>query len=608
MAQWLTFVILSIVSLVLPASATAQGTFFDRPYIFCCGYTFSQWIGRPLSYDGQAIDRIVQMGGTATGVSGGWIEIEEVQGVRDWSKIDHRVHQAHIRGLAMFGYVGTTPYWALPAHLRSDPTAYYRNPPAEEHAEAFMSYCRELAARYAGRVDYWTFWNEPNGCSWVNAGCNNMDGYGLYTHWLKRAYTALKQGNPNCRVAAGNLDYHEGVPGYTYIQGMYDSGAKNYFDAINIHPYGYGPNDLYWQGVHETRAVMVANGDGHKTIWIGEYGWHNTLAPDAPAKLQSVLSKLVSPQYHYVEMANYLIVNDLPTGESPSYGLCDQDLNPRPIWFAYRDFPKNLPPRTTPTPTVTGTPPTPTNTPTATVTPPPTPTLAPGALRNSGFEGESGFVIPPGSASRPGNHAWLFQNHPLIEVPTWWYPFWRTGPVPHAPGVFYSRPDFLVTVRQVPWLSPLRIDSGQRSVQMLISYGVTDSGYYQRVAATPGKRYRFTARAHAFTACGDGMAVSGSDCPHFDPYQVGLSCGIDPTGGTDFLASTVVWGAGVSHYDIFADLPAVEAEATGETITVFLRAAFKWGLKHNQAFFDTARLYELSDAPGGPNPAAITAY
>ena len=67
----------------------------------------------------------------------------------------------------MFAYVGTTPDWAklypaLPGH---------RTPPSENHITQFRNFHSTLAARYAGCVTYYQFWNEPSGCSWINDGC-----------------------------------------------------------------------------------------------------------------------------------------------------------------------------------------------------------------------------------------------------------------------------------------------------------------------------------------------------------------------------------------------------------------------------------------------------
>lgn len=377
----------------------------DRPLIFGCGMIYSRWVDLPWSYDGQSMDRIVEMGGTYTSVSFDWVNVEPSPGQWDFAFQDHIVEQAQARGLVLIAYIGNTPGWALPAGV--PPSQGYRYPPDESKVAEFQNYCRTVASRYAGRVERFNFWNEPNGCSWVNDGCNNADGYPLYTRWLIRAYTALKQGNPNCKISAGSLDYNEGAGAqWRYIEGMYREGAKGYFDAISIHP--YAANGVNWQAIHDTRAVMVANGDGHLPVWITEYGWYDSTSAQAPARLRDFLLQLKQPQYDYVEMCNYLCITDLPGTPSGSaqYGLCSRELERRPIWYAFRDLDKTFP-TDTPTPSPGS--------------PTPTPSLpAPGTnlLVNPGAEtgdlsgwtrGGSPFTMPrvdpPTHLPTPVNHS-----------------------------------------------------------------------------------------------------------------------------------------------------------------------------------------------------------
>jgi hypothetical protein len=188
------------------------------------------------------------------------------------------------------------------------------------------------------QIKYYHFWNEPNGCSWVKDGCANGDGYALYTKWLKIWYTAMKSGDPDCVLAAGNLDYHDGVAeGYAYLEGMYREGAKDHFDAVAIHPYDKkNTGAFHLRAIRDTRRVLVAHGDWDKGIWITEYGW---CTPDETLKarlMTRALAELNSPAFFYVTVACYLSLTD-PPGEK-GYGLCDKDLKPRPAYNAFKMF------------------------------------------------------------------------------------------------------------------------------------------------------------------------------------------------------------------------------------------------------------------------------
>jgi hypothetical protein len=341
-----------LVLLLMTVGASAQ-VCSERPNIYGSGLMWAEWLdpedlpeeyqSNPRAYNQDQMDLIADMDGTMCHGSFDWIVIEPTQGTYDWTQADEHVADAVARGLTMYAYIGNTPEWARPPNGLPG----YRTPPDEDYKEDFEDYCTAVAERYEGEVEHFFFWNEPNGCSWINDGCSNMDGYPLYTHWLKRAYTALKAGNPNCKVGAGVLDYNEYVPhGYTYLQGMYSEGAKGYFDAVAIHP--YASDGVHWNAILDTRSVMLANDDGDKEIWINEYGWSNSGGSQAPTYLTDFLEEIKQPQYHYVTMCRYLVMSDLPDG---SHGLCNRELTPRPIYTAFCNFDKSCVDTPTPTPT-----------------------------------------------------------------------------------------------------------------------------------------------------------------------------------------------------------------------------------------------------------------
>ncbi|WP_353507205.1 hypothetical protein [Gordonia sp. ABSL1-1] len=72
---------------------------------------------------------------------------------------------------------------------------------------------------------------------------------------------------------------------------MYAAGAKGHFDAAGMHPYvfpkGIASTPNGWTETQQIRAVMVANGDSAKTIWLTEMG-----APTIPSSGGSGTSSL----------------------------------------------------------------------------------------------------------------------------------------------------------------------------------------------------------------------------------------------------------------------------------------------------------------------------
>lgn len=315
-----------------------------RPYVFGTGHYLASWANQPWTYDDQAMDRMVEMGATAVWIDFPWAAMEQTEGTIDWSYADHQVASAEAHGLQMFAFVGTTPDWA---RLRMD-LPNHRTPPAEEYLPQFTSFHTALAARYAGRVKYYQFWNEPSGCGWVNEGCSNGSDCALFTLWQRRCYNALKAGNPECVVSAGGFD---GDPA-NYVQCMYNwlnaNGGGPAFDAISIHPYapggaggpGTGGEGIDYSDLTEVYNVMVNNGDARKKIWITEYGWNTTDESRKSGDLVEVLTELKKPEYHYLFFAKYLVINDWTS--FCCFGLVDPALNPRPSFYAFKNFDKTF--------------------------------------------------------------------------------------------------------------------------------------------------------------------------------------------------------------------------------------------------------------------------
>jgi PKD repeat protein len=308
-----------------------------RPFLFSMGRYTAAWAGRPSSYDQQLWDHMVTIGATMDGSGLAWCDGEPTQGQYKQSAFDaadFEVDQMRARGIEPTFFLGLTPAWAA---LRPD-LPPHQTPPAEDYVQQFMDFHRYVANHFKGRVKYYYFWNEPNGCSWIN-GCSNGDSYPLYTKWLKRCSQAVKEADPSAKIIAANLDYHTGVTnGYQYVEGMYNEGAGPYFDIISIHPYD-SAGTIFWKAITDTRNVMVAHGDSAKPIWISEFGWNSTDYALTASKLTQVLTELKKEQYSYVQMAQYLVLNGV--NELDNYGLMDANLNPRAGYYAFRDFDKS---------------------------------------------------------------------------------------------------------------------------------------------------------------------------------------------------------------------------------------------------------------------------
>lgn len=171
-----------------------------------------------------------------------------------------------------------------------------------------------------------------------------------------------------------------------------------------------------------------------------------------------------------------------------------------------------------------------------------------------------------------------------------------------------------------------RVRSGEKAMLLFTFYRKHDAGFLQQVEVRAGQRLRLTGWAHAWSnhglvghedCCDDGwcscgvgreeVAIRADDVPALTgkPWSDAVGnflfvVGIDPTGGRDPLAGSVVWSEGWCIYNGFVQELEVEAVAVGSVVTVFLRSVTLWPFKHNDAYWDDVCLEVVDGEPSPP--------
>ncbi len=195
----------------------------------------------------------------------------------------------------------------------------------------------------------------------------------------------------------------------------------------------------------------------------------------------------------------------------------------------------------------------------------------------------------------------VVQGASEVVAPAGWTAWWRSGPLDCAiyaalqttgscpalaePGLEYKRPEFTVIPAAGRWLDPPRVVGSGQAARFFCTYGICEGGYWQQVQAAPGREYALSALAHAW------CTENSTDPQHSqlgtadDRLNCELALGIDPTGGVDPLASSIVW-QGINAYDTFQRVTTPPVRAAAPVITLFLRGRSLWGLRHNDFHFD----------------------
>ena len=251
------------------------------------------------------------------------------------SFVDHVIamaNQRHIRPLVM---LWLTPGWANGRRgqrtLPSSPADYARA-------------ARWAATRWRGKVVGWEVWNEPN-----DSGFMTGADPAAYTRLLKAAYPAVKAGDRAATVVTGGTSYNDD----RWIGRMYASGAKGCFDAIGTHPYqGLADADpaLADRGSKYTlmhanavRRLMVARGDGRKSVWFTEFGWSTHANTARTANWNRGVSESV--QSAYLVSTARIVGNRMPWVQR-MYWYCDRDTTTGNVQYDhYGLFHANLTPK-----------------------------------------------------------------------------------------------------------------------------------------------------------------------------------------------------------------------------------------------------------------------
>lgn len=197
-----------------------------------------------------------------------WIYIQPTATTYDWTQMDNVINTAHSMGFTITATITENPTWdGVPLAGAPDPTAY-------------ANFAAEVAERYGSEISAYEIWNEPNGVIFYAPVSAET-----YTAVLQAAYTAIKAVDPDATVLAGALGSTTTIAGLSvspqeFLEQMYASGAKGYFDALSYHPYHYtlpfsageGVTNSPLEQVEALNAIMAANGDGDLKIWATEYG------------------------------------------------------------------------------------------------------------------------------------------------------------------------------------------------------------------------------------------------------------------------------------------------------------------------------------------------
>ena len=269
--------------------------------------------------------QIAKVGFQWVRITASWHRIQSSKNGRyDWQDIDDAVALAKKYNLKVLMQISGAPEWATGADKLSAAEKNALNArkiwvasfaPLQQYDNDFSNFVSALVKRYAsqGVIDY-EFWNEPgNPEFWHDTIQNPRPNPEHYTHLLKIAYTAAHNAHNDVNVMAGGMTVgnSNSSTGYIgpmeFLERMYRSGAKGYFDGVSHHPYGiyaraFRDNgwanmigDVVAPGTGEKTLyqIMSENGDGNEKIWPSEVGLDAAYPGVDETKQANVISQIL---------------------------------------------------------------------------------------------------------------------------------------------------------------------------------------------------------------------------------------------------------------------------------------------------------------------------
>jgi hypothetical protein len=204
----------------------------------------------------------------------------------DFTAFDSLINDARARGIQLqLSLTGPAPAWAA-GNRRIGPMR-----PSPGH---FRGFARASAQHFAGVVDRFSIWNEPNLEAWISPMSSAPR---IYRSLYAIGYSEIKRVNRNAQVLIGETSPYairgRATAPITFLRGVANRGTLR-TDGYAHHPYDYqhAPNFRYPGGTNATlgtlnnlvrelnrlasRRRLRTPGGGAPDLFLTEYGYFNS--------------------------------------------------------------------------------------------------------------------------------------------------------------------------------------------------------------------------------------------------------------------------------------------------------------------------------------------
>ncbi|MBE2183309.1 MAG: cellulase family glycosylhydrolase [Anaerolineae bacterium] len=285
-ARWMALAVGVVLLLTVPMSFSDpfMGFAVTEPPFVPLTYSIQTFLWWDTGSAGLHMDWVQRMAFSHVKQTFAWKDIQPEPDVWHFERADQLLAALEDKNLRVVARLTDAPHWAHPS-LPDYPAEIVDVPP--DDVQDFAIYCGTLASRYAGRIDAYQVWNEPNlAREW---GGRTPDA-SSYVALLGACSEAIRAADPGAIIISaglaptGNYDANA-LPDDVYLQQMYDQGFQQYVDVVGAHAPGYSPPAVppedgvggyrffTFRRPEDLRRIMVRNGDAARQMAILETGY-----------------------------------------------------------------------------------------------------------------------------------------------------------------------------------------------------------------------------------------------------------------------------------------------------------------------------------------------
>ena len=269
---------------------------------------------------------------------------------------DEQLNRELAAGREVVGLIVNTPPWALQdGNVPGVPSGLYLR--EGDPNNVWATFVRRIVSQYAGRIDHWIIWNEPDiweasypGRTW---GSDEKD----FLQLLRVAYNVIKQTNPNATVHLSAFTYYWDTNyGRTpFFKRLLDAMQKDRAAAEHNYYFDVASTNLYFRtdNIYDLIAWHHQQMREHgfdKPIWLTETNAAPSTDPAWPVP-NPTFAITLDEQAHFIiqSMAMALAAGanrvaiykmaDVPADHAANpepFGLVRQDGSRRPAFSAFQ--------------------------------------------------------------------------------------------------------------------------------------------------------------------------------------------------------------------------------------------------------------------------------